>query len=131
MRYYIEPVLTKLNYFKMHKDPFPTPQEAQVWFRLDNRNQTAFVPLSIVNEERQTVTAALVGEHDGKIVSRSHQPTSGGPLFRRTSLNWKELSWNSNRPRDRRVVLSDIEIKAEVDAERLIFDPPLVNQRNV
>ena len=67
-RYYVEPVMANLTYSKMTKDPFPTPQEAQVWFELDGETHTAFVPLSIVNEERRTVTAALVGERGEKII---------------------------------------------------------------
>ena len=54
MRLYIEPVLAELSYTKMHKDPFPTPQEAQVWFLLNDETKTAFVPLNIVNEERNS-----------------------------------------------------------------------------
>ena len=76
-RYYVEPVLAELSYYRMHKDPFPTPQEAQVWFRLDDRNKTAFVPLNIVNEERGTVLAGLIGECEGKIVV-SFPPTNFG-----------------------------------------------------
>ena len=77
MRYYVEPVLAELSYIRMDKDPFPTPQEAQVWFQLNERTKTAFVPLRIVNEERGTVLAALVGEHYGRIVV-SFPPTNFG-----------------------------------------------------
>ena len=76
-RYYVDIVMAELSYFKMDKDPFPTPQEAQVWFRLNDRNQTAFVPLRIVNEERGTVVAALIGEYEGKIVV-TFPPTNFG-----------------------------------------------------
>ena len=31
---YIDPVEVALRYDDMDKDPFPTPQEAQVWFKL-------------------------------------------------------------------------------------------------
>lgn len=84
-RYYVEPVMAELGYSKMHKDPFPTPQEAQVWFRLNDRNQTAFVPLRIVNEERGTVLAALIGEYEGKIVV-TFPPTN----FGRTTFSAEE-----------------------------------------
>ena len=77
MRHYVEPVMAELSYVRMDKDPFPTPQEAQVWFQLNERTKTAFVPLSIVNEERGTVLAALVGEHHGRIVV-SFPPTNFG-----------------------------------------------------
>ena len=85
MRYYVEPVLAELSYIRMDKDPFPTPQEAQVWFRLDERTKTAFVPLRIVNEERGTVLAALVGEYEGKIVV-TFPPTN----FGRTTFSAEE-----------------------------------------
>ena len=77
IRFYVEPVLAELAYTKMHKDPFPTPQEAQVWFLLNDELKTAFVPLNIVNEERNTVTAALIGEFQGRIVV-SFPPTNFG-----------------------------------------------------
>ena len=67
-RYYREPVLANLTYIDISKDPFPTPQEAQIWFDLDGEIKSAFVPLRIVNEEKRAVTAALVGEREGKIV---------------------------------------------------------------
>ena len=69
--------MADLRYTKMHKDPFPTPQEAQVWFKLGDENRTAFVPLAIVDEERTTVRAALIGEYRGKIVV-SFPPTNFG-----------------------------------------------------
>ena len=77
VRFYLEPVMVNLNYSKLTKDPFPTPQEAQVWFDLDGELKTAFVPLGIVDEERGTVTVALVGEFEGKILV-SFPPTNFG-----------------------------------------------------
>ena len=53
MRFYKRPVLAALSYCRISKDPFPTPQEAQVWFRIGNDIQTAFVPLTIVNEDEK------------------------------------------------------------------------------
>lgn len=67
-RYYVQPVFTELRYVRLDKDPFPTPQEAQVWFLLNGKRKYAFVPLQIVDEERCTVTATLIGEREGKIV---------------------------------------------------------------
>ena len=32
LRWYMKPVLADLAYDALSKDPFPTPQEAQVWF---------------------------------------------------------------------------------------------------
>ena len=77
VRYYKHPVPAKLKYLEMDKDPFPTPEEAQVWFQLGDRRKTAFVPLRIVNEANGTVTASLVGESQGKIVV-SFPPTNFG-----------------------------------------------------
>ena len=77
VRYYRHPVPAKLKYLEMHKDPFPTPEEAQVWFQLGDRRKTAFVPLRIVNEANGTVTASLYGECEGKILV-SFPPTNFG-----------------------------------------------------
>ncbi len=77
LRLYMEPVAATLRYVDMDKDPFPTPQEAQVWFKLGEGRKTAFVPLYIVDEERQTVIATLLGERGDKIVV-SFPPTTFG-----------------------------------------------------
>ena len=77
VRLYMEPVRACLRYDKIQKDPFPTPQEAQVWFQLDGGRRTAFVPLDIVDEEREAVIATLLGEYRGKIVV-SFPPTNFG-----------------------------------------------------
>ena len=77
MRLYEQPVMANISYCKITKDPFPTPQEAQVWFKIGHEEQTAFVPLRIVNEQKQTVTAALIGEMNGRIVV-SFPPTNFG-----------------------------------------------------
>ena len=77
VRLYMEPVRACLRYDKIHKDPFPTPQEAQVWFQLNGVRRTAFVPLDIVDEERGAVIATLLGEYQGKIVV-SFPPTNFG-----------------------------------------------------
>ena len=77
MRLYAEPVAAALHYVKIQKDPFPTPQEAQVWFQLNGVRRTAFVPLDIVDEASEAVTATLLGEYEGKIVV-SFPPTNFG-----------------------------------------------------
>ena len=77
LRLYVRPVLAYLSYEKLSKDPFPTPQEAQVWFQLGEKLKSAFVPLSIVDEENQTVKAALLGEQGGEIFV-SFPPTNFG-----------------------------------------------------
>ena len=77
MRLYEKPVMANISYFKITKDPFPTPEEAQVWFQIGQEEHTAFVPLRIVNEQNQTVTAALIGEVQGRIVV-SFPPTNFG-----------------------------------------------------
>lgn len=77
LRLYAQPVLADLTYERITKDPFPTPQEAQVWFRLGDKLKSAFVPLFIVDEENRTVKAALVGEQGGDIFV-SFPPTNFG-----------------------------------------------------
>lgn len=77
MREYVQPVFVELKYCKIVKDPFPTPQEAQVLFCLGDRNRSAFVPLTIVNEGRGTVLASFIGEKEGEILVR-FPPTNFG-----------------------------------------------------
>ena len=77
MRFYVEPLLVDLKYTKITKDPFPTPQEAQVWFDLPVSNPTAFVPLRIVDETKETVMATLLGEMADAILV-SFPPTNFG-----------------------------------------------------
>ena len=77
VRLYMEPVRASLRYVKIQKDPFPTPQEAQVWFQLNGGRRTAFVPLDIVDEEREAVIATLIGEYRGKIVVSFPPPRTG------------------------------------------------------
>lgn len=88
IRLYTEPVAANLRYDKIQKDPFPTPQEAQVWFQINGVRRTAFVPLYIVDEEREAVTATLLGEYKGKIVV-SFPPTNFGQT--RFSANEADL----------------------------------------
>ena len=68
LRPYIDPVNVRLRYYDIDKDPFETPQEAQVWFQLGEESKDAFVPLRIVDEDQQTVIATLIGERGDKIV---------------------------------------------------------------
>ncbi len=77
LRLYARPVLAELTYEDLSKDPFPTPQEAQVWFLLGDQLKSAFVPLSIVDEESRTVRAALLGERGGEVFV-SFPPTNFG-----------------------------------------------------
>ena len=77
LRWYVKPVVANLRYEKIDKDPFPTPEEAQVWFRLGDKLQSAFVPLFIVDEDNKTVRAALMGEQGAKIYV-SFPPTNFG-----------------------------------------------------
>ena len=65
---YTDPVNVLLRYYDIDKDPFETPQEAQVWFQLGEESKDAFVPLHIVDEDQQTVVATLIGERGDKIV---------------------------------------------------------------
>ena len=77
LRWYMKPVLADLAYDTISKDPFPTPQEAQVWFNFGDARKSAFVPLFIVDEEKLTVKAALLGEQGGEIFV-SFPPTNFG-----------------------------------------------------
>ncbi len=77
IRWYITPVMADLPYENITKDPFPTPQEARVSLRLGGKVHHAFVPLTIVNESKQTVRAALLGEQD-QMVFVSFPPTNFG-----------------------------------------------------
>ena len=77
LRWYVKPVSAVLGYEKIQKDPFPTPQEAQLRFRIGDNFQYAFVPLSIVDEANRTVEAMLFGELEGKILV-SFPPTNFG-----------------------------------------------------
>ena len=77
LRWYVKPVIANLRYEKIVKDPFPTPEEAQVWFRLGDKLQSAFVPLFIVDEEAGSVMASLLGEQDTQIYV-SFPPTNFG-----------------------------------------------------
>ena len=77
LRYYKETVFLDLCYSEIQKDPFPTPEEAEVRFRLGENDIFAFVPLFIVNEGQGTVKAALIGEQSGMILV-SFPPTNFG-----------------------------------------------------
>ena len=67
LRYYEENKYVDLSYVDIEFDPFPTPEEAQVWFQLGDEKRPAYVPLRIVNQEARTVKAGLVGERGGEI----------------------------------------------------------------
>lgn len=95
MRYYVEPVVAELSYIRMDKDPFPTPQEAQVWFQLDERTKSAFVPLRIVNEERGTVLASLIGERQGRIVVWLPPTNFGQSTFSATESELEKIAVES------------------------------------
>ena len=77
LRYYQGAVLVDLTYEKILEDPFPTPQEAKVWFKLGAETQTACVPLFLVDKVSRTAKAELLGESDGKILV-SFPPTNFG-----------------------------------------------------
>ena len=79
VRHYKEPLIVFLSYAHIDKDPFPTPQEAQVFFNINGGREYAFVPLSIVNENDSTVEARLVGEQmsDGRVLV-TFPPTNFG-----------------------------------------------------
>ena len=76
-RVYERTVFADLLYERITKDPFLEPQEAQIWLRVGNELESAFVPLYIVDEEKNTVRAALMGERQGRILV-SFPPTNFG-----------------------------------------------------
>ena len=76
-RYYVEPVMVTLKYSAIQKDPFSEPQEAAILFNIKGESKSAYVPLFIVDEEAQTVSAALLGEENDKILV-SFPPTNFG-----------------------------------------------------
>ena len=76
-RVYKRTVFADLLYERITKDPFLEPQEAQVWLRVGNEFESAFVPLYIVDEEKNTVRAALAGDRQGRILV-SFPPTNFG-----------------------------------------------------
>lgn len=77
LQYYQQARIIDLSYSEITKDPFPTPEEAEVCFALGLGAQYAFVPLRIVNESEKTVRAVLVGEQGGMIMV-SFPPTNFG-----------------------------------------------------
>ena len=60
-RVYKRTVFADLLYERITKDPFLEPQEAQVWLRVGNEFESAFVPLYIVDEEKNTVRGRAGG----------------------------------------------------------------------
>ena len=97
MRMDVQPVAVALHYKDIQKDPFPTPQEAQVWFELDaGRRLAAFVPLDNVDEENKTVIATLLGEYQDHIVV-SFPPTNFGQTrFTASEAELKQIAHDSD-----------------------------------
>ena len=76
-RHFSNSILVDLYYAEIEDDPFPTPQEAEVWFELGGVRRSAFVPLLWVDKVRKTAKAALIGESGGEILV-SFPPTNFG-----------------------------------------------------
>ena len=76
-RHFSNSMLVDLSYVDIENDPFPTPQEAEVWFEIGEKRQSAFVPLFCVDKDRKTAKAALIGESGGEILV-SFPPTNFG-----------------------------------------------------
>jgi hypothetical protein len=76
-RPYVNSVYADLPYKKIEYDPFPTPEEAQIWLQLGSEPKMAFVPLEIVDKEAWTVKAALLGELGSQILV-AFPPTNWG-----------------------------------------------------
>ena len=75
---YRRPVIVDLYYESMTKDPFPEPWEAEIRLRLGDRLQKIFTPLFLVNEEKGTVRASLMGERDDGQIFVHFPPTNWG-----------------------------------------------------
>jgi hypothetical protein len=67
-RQYVNNVYVDLPYDQIEYDPFPTPEEAQIWLKLGSEPKMAFVPLRIVDQVAGTVKAALLGERGNEIL---------------------------------------------------------------
>ena len=67
-RSYVTNVYVNLPYNKIDLDPFPTPEEAQIWLEIGSEEKVAFVPLRIVDKEACTVKAAFLGERGNEIL---------------------------------------------------------------
>lgn len=65
---YVSNVYINLQYDRIAHDPFPTPEEAQIWLRIGGEEKIAFVPLRIVDQAACTVKAALLGEKGDEIL---------------------------------------------------------------
>jgi hypothetical protein len=74
---YDRPVTVELGYSQIWKDPFSEPWEAEVQIDIGDKQEFAFVPLFIVDEENRTVRAALLGEKGSQIFV-SFPPTNFG-----------------------------------------------------
>ncbi len=96
LRQYVEPVYVNLAYEEIEYDPFPTPQEAQVLFLLGGKRQTAFVPLTIVNESERTVRAALLGERGDEILVLFPPTNFGQTRFLAGVESLEAIARNSN-----------------------------------
>ena len=70
-------IMVDLTYSDIEDDPFPTPQEAEVWFDLGEVRRSAFIPLLWVDKARGTAKAAFIGESGGEILV-SFPPTNFG-----------------------------------------------------
>lgn len=76
-RHFSNSILVDLTYVDIEKDPFPTPQEAEVWFEIGDKLQSACVPLFLVDTDNKTAKAALIGESGGQLLV-SFPPTNFG-----------------------------------------------------
>ena len=92
MQPYEETVYVNLEYCSIVKDPFLTPQEAVVRLDMGDLKKEAFVPLRIVDEERSTVCAALVGEARNEIYVLFPPTNFGQTRFYATEQQLKRIA---------------------------------------
>ena len=91
-RHFSNSMLVDLSYVDIANDPFPTPQEAEVWFEIGEKRQSAFVPLFCVDKDRKTAKAALIGE-----VGRGNPGVLSSYKFRPNQVLRLERGFGKNR----------------------------------
>ena len=95
-----------------------------MWFQLGDEKRPAYVPLRIVDQEARTVKAGLVGERGGEIWV-IFPPTNFGHTRFYAGIDELAGAGGSGEWWRSLMVMSDIEIWAEIAEKRLVFDPSI------
>ena len=90
LRMYKRSLIVELRYAEIRKDPFE--MEAQVRLDLGDVQEFAFVPIRLVNEEKGTVKAALVGEKRDRIFVAFSPTNFGETRFYADADNLMEIA---------------------------------------